>query len=162
MRDTFVPVGGLVHLLGGVEHGGPRLTDRGLNVTTYKIFFIHHLNMAPHMKLQSVVNYISVVDNLTYIQFHKTFPRSSLQKHWISVRFYEMGDTLTLWLCCTVHTFYVVVIVTYFLKGNISLLLLKPFYLLIFSTSNFSLLLFKILSPVTLSLLCANFFLMLF
>ena len=28
-----------------------------------------------------------------YSQFHKTLPRSSLQMHWISVRFYEMGDS---------------------------------------------------------------------
>ena len=25
----------------------------------------------------------------------KTFPKSSLQMHWISVRFYEMGDSFT-------------------------------------------------------------------
>ena len=30
---------------------------------------------------------------LTYSQFHKTLPKSSLGMHWISVRFYEMGDT---------------------------------------------------------------------
>ena len=29
-----------------------------------------------------------------YSQFHKTLPISSLQMHWISVRFYEMGDML--------------------------------------------------------------------
>ena len=29
----------------------------------------------------------------SYSQFHKTLPKSSLQMHWISVRFYEMGDT---------------------------------------------------------------------
>ena len=28
----------------------------------------------------------------TYSPFHKTLPRSSLQMHLISVRFYEMGD----------------------------------------------------------------------
>ena len=28
---------------------------------------------------------------LTYSTFHKTLPNSSLQMHWISVRFYEMG-----------------------------------------------------------------------
>ena len=27
-----------------------------------------------------------------YSPFHKNLPRSSLQMHWISVRFYEMGD----------------------------------------------------------------------
>ena len=27
-----------------------------------------------------------------YSQFHKTLPISSLQMHWISVEFYEMGD----------------------------------------------------------------------
>ena len=27
-----------------------------------------------------------------YSPFHKTLPRSSVQMHWISVRFYEMGD----------------------------------------------------------------------
>ena len=30
---------------------------------------------------------------LTYSQFHKTLPIASLQMHWISVRFYEMGDS---------------------------------------------------------------------
>ena len=30
---------------------------------------------------------------INYRQFHKTLPRSSLQMHLISVRFYEMGDT---------------------------------------------------------------------
>ena len=29
---------------------------------------------------------------LNVSQFHKTFPKSSSQMHWISVRFYEMGD----------------------------------------------------------------------
>ena len=28
---------------------------------------------------------------MTYSPFHKTLPKSSLQMHWISVRFYEMG-----------------------------------------------------------------------
>ena len=28
-----------------------------------------------------------------YSPFHKTLPKSSSQMHWISVRFYEMGDT---------------------------------------------------------------------
>ena len=28
-----------------------------------------------------------------YSPFHKTLPKSSLKMHWISVRFYEMGDT---------------------------------------------------------------------
>ena len=27
-----------------------------------------------------------------YSPFHKTFPKSSLQIHWISVKLYEMGD----------------------------------------------------------------------
>jgi len=31
-----------------------------------------------------------------YSPFHKTLPRSSLQIHWISERFYEMGDIITL------------------------------------------------------------------
>ena len=30
-----------------------------------------------------------------YSQFHKTLPISSFQMHWISVRFYNMGDILT-------------------------------------------------------------------
>ena len=30
---------------------------------------------------------------LIYSLFHKTIPRSSLQMHWISVRFYEICDT---------------------------------------------------------------------
>ena len=30
----------------------------------------------------------------TYSPFHKTLPKCSLLVHWISVRFYEMGDTL--------------------------------------------------------------------
>ena len=41
-----------------------------------------------------------------YSQFHKTLPKSSLQMHWISVRFYEMGDSrktmlyyLICWIC---------------------------------------------------------------
>ena len=32
-----------------------------------------------------------------YSQFQKTLPRSSLQMHWISLRFYEMGDS---WIPC--------------------------------------------------------------
>ena len=31
-----------------------------------------------------------------YSPFHKTLPRSSLQMHWVSVRFYEMGDIWTI------------------------------------------------------------------
>ena len=30
--------------------------------------------------------------HLKYKKFHKTLPKSSLQMHWISVRFYEIGD----------------------------------------------------------------------
>ena len=29
-----------------------------------------------------------------YSPFHKTLPNTSLQMHWISLRFYEMGDRL--------------------------------------------------------------------
>ena len=29
--------------------------------------------------------------SLIYSPFHKTLPRSSLEMHWISVRFYEIG-----------------------------------------------------------------------
>ena len=32
-------------------------------------------------------------DWLIYRPFQKTLPKSSLQMHWISVRFYEMGDS---------------------------------------------------------------------
>jgi len=31
-----------------------------------------------------------------YSQSHKTLPKSSLQMHWISVRFYEMGDIVNI------------------------------------------------------------------
>ena len=31
---------------------------------------------------------------LSYSPFHKTLQKSSKQMHWISARFYEMGDTL--------------------------------------------------------------------
>ena len=34
------------------------------------------------------------ITKLPYSQFHKTLPKSSLQLHWISVRLYEMGDSL--------------------------------------------------------------------
>ena len=48
-------------------------------------------------KLQaiSVRNYEMGCNSVTvsYSEFHKTLPKSSLQMHWISVRFYEMGDT---------------------------------------------------------------------
>ena len=33
------------------------------------------------------------VCEFSYSRFHKTFLKSSLQMHWIKVRFYEMGDT---------------------------------------------------------------------
>jgi len=39
---------------------------------------------------------IVIPDKRAYSQFHKTLLRSSLQMHWISVRFYEMGDILLL------------------------------------------------------------------
>ena len=39
-----------------------------------------------------VADFLSRVVSFTYSQFHKTLPRSSLQMHWISERFYEMGD----------------------------------------------------------------------
>ena len=35
-------------------------------------------------------------EELKYSLFHKTLPRSCLQMHLISVRFYEMGDTQNL------------------------------------------------------------------
>ena len=31
--------------------------------------------------------------HVSYSQFHKTLPKSNLQMHGISIRFYEMGDT---------------------------------------------------------------------
>ena len=36
----------------------------------------------------------NLLSELIYSTFHKTLPRSSLQMQWISVRFYEMGDTI--------------------------------------------------------------------
>ena len=38
------------------------------------------------------LDYTSSLVLLMYSQFHKTLPKSSLQMHRISVRFYEMGD----------------------------------------------------------------------
>ena len=35
-----------------------------------------------------------VLTLLTHSPFHKTLPRSSLQMHWVKVRFYEMVDTI--------------------------------------------------------------------
>ena len=40
--------------------------------------------------------YPNKIKNFRYSQFLNTLPRSSLQIHWISVRFYEMGDILML------------------------------------------------------------------
>ena len=34
--------------------------------------------------------------SLSYSPFHKTSPKSSLKMHWISARFYEMGDISTI------------------------------------------------------------------
>ena len=34
--------------------------------------------------------------NFIYSAFHKTLPKSSLKIHWISVRFYAMGDSFNL------------------------------------------------------------------
>ena len=34
-----------------------------------------------------------------YSQFNKTLPKSSLQMHWISERFYEMGDITLREIC---------------------------------------------------------------
>ena len=42
-------------------------------------------NLCPNIGLRSTI---------FYSPFHKTLPKSSLQIHWISVRFYEMGDTI--------------------------------------------------------------------
>ena len=38
------------------------------------------------------VKYTNRRENTQHSQFHKTLPKSSLPKYWISVRFYEMGD----------------------------------------------------------------------
>ena len=45
---------------------------------------------------KKILNYIYIyitIIILLYNQFHKTLPKSSLQMHWISVKFYEMGDS---------------------------------------------------------------------
>ena len=34
----------------------------------------------------------NIFSNIQYSPFNKTLPICSLQMHWISVRFYEMGD----------------------------------------------------------------------
>ena len=39
---------------------------------------------------------VAAKTKLEYSQFHKTLLKSSLWMHWISVRFYEMGDTWTM------------------------------------------------------------------
>ena len=36
--------------------------------------------------------YLSLYQLCYYSPFHKTLQRSSIQMHWISVRFYESGD----------------------------------------------------------------------
>ena len=44
-------------------------------------------------------------DDGIYSQFHKTLPWSSLQIHWISVRFYEMGDIKNPWTVSLIYIF---------------------------------------------------------
>ena len=44
------------------------------------------LNYFPYLKITEMIYFI-------YSPFRKTLPRSRLQTHWISVSFYEMGDT---------------------------------------------------------------------
>ena len=52
---------------------------------------------------------------ITYSPFYKNLPKSSLQMHWISVRFYELGYTI-----CIFYVFhgrkYVVVYIIVYLK----------------------------------------------
>ena len=51
------------------------------------IFFIMRYNkVSKYCKRKLYIN------KHNYSQFHKTLVISSLQMHWISVRFYEMGD----------------------------------------------------------------------
>ena len=41
----------------------------------------------------STLLHVSILGSYSvYSPFHKTLPKSSLRMHWISVRFYEMGD----------------------------------------------------------------------
>ena len=47
-------------------------------------------------KGQQTLNYYFL---FVYRPFHKTLPKSSVQMHWISVRFYEMDDTQYIHIC---------------------------------------------------------------
>ena len=58
------------------------------NLCWIRVFFLINIEFDFKMtgyQIQKIVK---------YRQFHKTLQRSSYQMHWISVRFYEMGDIL--------------------------------------------------------------------
>ena len=54
----------------------------------YKCYWIK-----ANKKLFVILMWIEKYKKRNYSQFHKTLPKSSLQKHWIWGRFYEMGDS---------------------------------------------------------------------
>ena len=81
------------------------LHDLNYIIYTFDIFSVH-----PHVEEEFVRGWSSVfILTLTdrYSQFHKTLPRSGKEMHWISVRFYEMGDTYTLHRGINVGTFFI-------------------------------------------------------
>ena len=54
---------------------------------------LHHDEIQSSVYKVSTDSYINNFENcFNHSQFQKTLPKSSLQMHWIPVRFYEMGD----------------------------------------------------------------------
>ena len=52
-------------------------------------------NMEKKLQIKNAQSSKAIWDmiKLLYSPFHKTLPKSSLKMNWISVRFYEMGDS---------------------------------------------------------------------
>ena len=49
----------------------------------------------PHTYVLQCTEYEYEITHMTYSPFHKTLPSSILEMHWISARFFEMGDKMS-------------------------------------------------------------------
>ena len=67
--------------------------DGGHDVHNQKVKRDRHDVQTQKVENNKIMEIIWRKKTWIYSLFHKTLPRSSIKMRWISVRFYEMGDT---------------------------------------------------------------------
>ena len=76
------------------------------------VYFLYTVFRATYRAVISKVTCIYIYVICVYNLFQKTLPKSTLKMHWISVRFYEMGDTIN--IIYYVYMYNVVLLLLYY------------------------------------------------